>query len=123
LNYGLYTQNKNLIDTLLDDVKGLYITVTRNGISHLTLVKHGFHNFIFIDNYGRISELIGRDRIQIIFTSSFWYEQNHHTFKKPLYKLKSVDLSASDVGLYFALNKNTAPEIVTKIENSFNEVL
>ena len=123
LDYGLYTPNKNLIDKPLDDIKNLYITVTENGISHSTLVKHGFHNFIFIDDYARISQLIGRERIEVIFTSSFWYKHNKNSFSKPLYKLKNIDLSTSDIELYFVLNKNSAPSIVSKLNRAFKIII
>ena len=122
LNYSLYTPNKSLIDKSLDDVKNMYITVTENGVSHSTLVKLGFHNFIFIDDFNRISQLVDRNRIEIIFTSSFWYKHNKHSFSKQLYKLKNIDLSTSDISLYFGLNKNSDPTVVSKLSKAFKVI-
>lgn len=123
LNYGLYTSNKTHIDMTFEDVKDMYITVTEYGFSHSTLVKKGFHNYIFIDDFDRISQLVDRDRLEIIFTSSFWYKHNKHNFSKKLYKLNNIDLITSDVDLYFSINKNTDSTVVSKLNKAFKVII
>jgi len=123
LDYGLYTTQIEDTELSLEKAKTARIAVTRGGISHQTLLDNGFKNFIFIDDYSRISQLVTRERVSIIFASSFWYKYNKGNLSKPLYKLKNINLSVSDIDLYFVINKETEPDIVNKLKKSFKKIL
>ena len=122
LNYGLYTPNKNLTDLSFEEIKDLYITVTRNDLSHHLLKDMGFNKFVFIRQNDRYNDLIARDQIDFMLASDLWIIQNRHTLPTPLYRQRQINFEAAKQDMYFAINANTDPAIVYRIRRSFKKL-
>ena len=122
LNYGLYTPNMSLTELSFDEIKDLYITVTRNDLSHHLLKDMGFNKFVFIRQNDRYNDLIARDQIDFMLASDLWIIQNQNSLPTPLYLQREVNFDAAKQDMYFAINANTDPAIVYRIRRSFKKL-
>lgn len=122
LNYGLYTPNIDLTKLSLDEIKDLYITVTRNDLSHHLLKDMGFNKFVFIKQNDRYNDLIARDQIDFMLASDLWIIQNQDSLPTPLYLQERINFDGAKQNMYFAINADTDPAIIYRISRSFKKL-
>lgn len=121
LRYDFYTADKNLLGSSIQDVKNLPVAVLRKSVSHLTLIKNGFTNFVFINNAQHARTLLKRDRLHLFYGSRLWFGEIMRKNPSKLHLLELNEFDTLNIALYFAINPETKPAIIEKISSSFKK--
>ena len=119
LNYALYSPDKTLKTASLEELKQLFVTVTKNDLSHNILSQLGFSNFVFIKQNQRYDDLLAKDQIDLMLSSNLWMLQNQGRLPTPLYRLENVRLPSTQTSIYYAMNLRSDSAVIQKLRDSF----
>ena len=118
LNFYLYAleSRKEELGKAEIDFKQARIGVIRNDFTHTELENLGYTNLIAVDDDRSLSQMLIRGRVDFVTSSGF----GMNNFELGLLLrdteiFEAFALPLQSIPVYFALSKNTDPDIVTKL--------
>jgi len=126
ITYDLYglKSNKTIFESSISSLKRLSVAVSKDDAAHIFLEKRGYNNRVYINNYEQMMTLLKRGRVDMIASNNIGIYQ---AFKKNPEDSKDIvrlDASISPVvESYFAMNKNSDPELVKRVQQGFQKII
>ena len=102
------------------DYLQLSVGVMAGGITQQLVEEKGFKNIILAKDYEQLNRLIKNNRVDLVASSSFAMLVSRYEYPEGFFT-PHVKLSDREIHLYYALSKQSAPELADSLQSLLAE--